>query len=431
MSILSDLSELVNARVISRETAMEISNYYKNRQESSPTGKNRQLLMFGILGAVLVGIGLLFIIANQWDDLSRGVKTTCAFLLLVIPQLLGLYALYKKADKPVWRESTALLLFFAVGANISLVSQIYQINGEASSFLLTWLLLTIPLVYLMDASAVSIACLIGVLSYRLAVDSEGTVEWGEQISLALFLVLMPRYISLFKKAPDNQLTILHHWAIPFVLTAGLAVLSHDHKELLIPLYFMLFGIFIFIGELPFFRHRPQEHCGFRVFGYAGSIIVLFVLSFKSIWEKLPKHHYELGSLPGSSEFIALALFFITLSILFYRHLQNRTLKELRIFEIAWLLFLPVFILGYFTIFPVYLVNLSILIMGVIMIRDGSKKNNLGTMNGGMILITMLLVCRSFDIDLTSLFKGILFVVVGCGFFIANWWMLKKRREHEA
>jgi hypothetical protein len=77
------------------------------------------------------------------------------------------------------------------------------------------------------------------------------------------------------------------------------------------------------------------------------------------------------------------------------------------------------------------VNLSILIMGAILIRDGSKKNNLGTMNGGMILITMLLVCRSFDIDLTSLIKGILFVAVGTGFFIANWWMLKKRKEHEA
>lgn len=431
MSFLSDLTELVNAKVISHDTAVEISNYYKKKQEYLPSGKNKQLLLFGILGALLVGIGLLFIIANQWDHLSQSVKTTCAFLLLIVPQLLSFYALYKKPDKLVWRESTALLLLFAVGANISLVSQIYHINGEASSFLLTWLLLTIPLIYVMDTSAVSIACLVGVLSYRLAADSEGTVEWAEQISWLLFLLLTPYYIRLFKKTPDSPLTILHHWAVPFVLTAGLATLSHNHNELLIPLFFMLFGIFIFIGELSFFRNRPPEQSGYRVFGYVGSIITLFVMSFRSNWEKLPTHHYEYGSLLQSPEFIAIALFLLVLSIFLYRQIRSRNLAEIKIFETAWLLFLLIFTMGYFTIFSVYLVNLAILMMGVFLIREGSKKNNLGTMNTGMILITMLLVCRSFDIDLTALFKGILFVVAGCGFFIANWWMLKKRKEHEA
>ena len=173
MSLLQDLTELEKAGVITRENANQIVDYYKKKEGASPTA-NKQLFVFGVLGALLVGIGLMFIIANQWDSLSRNVKTTCAFLLLIVPHLLCLFALVKKADKIVWLESTALLLFFAVGANISLVGQIFHINGDASTFLLTWMLLTVPLVFIMRSSAVSLAYFIGLLFYSFAVRTDAT-----------------------------------------------------------------------------------------------------------------------------------------------------------------------------------------------------------------------------------------------------------------
>ena len=85
MSLLKDLPELVSANIINGETAQRITEYYKRKQASSP---NRQLLIFGILGALLVGTGLMFIVANQWEELPLAVQTTCTFLLLLIPQTL-------------------------------------------------------------------------------------------------------------------------------------------------------------------------------------------------------------------------------------------------------------------------------------------------------------------------------------------------------
>ena len=232
----------------------QITEFYKRKQVTSP---NRQLLVFGILGALLVGIGVMFIVANQWDELPKTVKTVCAFLILIVPQLLCGYVLLKKQEKIVWRESTALLLFFAVGASISLISQIYNINGETSSFILIWMILTVPLIYLLKSSAVSLAYFFAIMLYSFSARYDSTIPSGEYIYWLLFVLPLPRYFQLFNKSPENPLFILHHWMIPYVLTQTLGNLAHESKMLMHPAFISMFGIFYFIGNSTFFRNRPS------------------------------------------------------------------------------------------------------------------------------------------------------------------------------
>ena len=54
MSMQKDLPELVSANIISSDTAQQITEFYKREQVTSP---NRQLLIFGMLGALLLGFG--------------------------------------------------------------------------------------------------------------------------------------------------------------------------------------------------------------------------------------------------------------------------------------------------------------------------------------------------------------------------------------
>lgn len=427
MSILYDLHELVGANVITSETATQISDYYKRKQGSPQGEKSRQLLLFGILGALLVGIGLLFIVANQWEELPRSVKTACAFLLLIVPQLLCVYALYKKPDKIVWLESTALILFFAVCANISLVSQIYHINGDASSFIFTWMLLTVPLVYIMNSSTVSIGYFIGILSYSFAVRFDGNALLSDHLTWLLFLVPIPHYFRLIRSASDSPLTKLLHWVIPGVLTLNLGTVVTNFGELMPPVYFTLFGIFYFLGKGNYFRNRTPEQNGYLIIGTLGSIITLIVMSFKSSWEKVSSLPHPFETLSTAPEFIAFILLFALASGILYHEIRSRGLADLRIMEVAWVLFLLIFAMGFITTASVFLINLAVFLTGVMMIREGAGKNNLSTLNSGMIVITILLICRSFDIDLTYVVKGFLFVGVGIGFFIANWWMLKKTK----
>ena len=146
MSILKDLQNLVEADIITEDIADDIRKFYQNK--SSPPS-NRLFIVFGILGAILVGLGIILIIAHNWNELSRFTKTCFAFLPLLIGQILCGYTLLKKRDSIAWREGSSVFLFFSVGASISLVSQIYNIPGDLSSFLLTWMLVCLPIVYIM------------------------------------------------------------------------------------------------------------------------------------------------------------------------------------------------------------------------------------------------------------------------------------------
>ena len=71
------------------------------------------IIVFGVLGAILVGLGMVLIIAHNWDDLSRMTKTGLAFLPLLLGQGLCGYVLLRKQDSVAWRESATAFLFFA------------------------------------------------------------------------------------------------------------------------------------------------------------------------------------------------------------------------------------------------------------------------------------------------------------------------------
>ena len=76
MNILKELTELTKENVITQETAERIRDYYENKSSSST---NRLFIIFGILGAILVGLGVILVIAHNWDELTRGTKTFFAF----------------------------------------------------------------------------------------------------------------------------------------------------------------------------------------------------------------------------------------------------------------------------------------------------------------------------------------------------------------
>ena len=63
-NILQELPELVQAKVITEETAQNITAYYDRKPSAS---SNRLFIVFGILGALLVGMGIILIIAHNFQ----------------------------------------------------------------------------------------------------------------------------------------------------------------------------------------------------------------------------------------------------------------------------------------------------------------------------------------------------------------------------
>jgi hypothetical protein len=75
-----------------------------------------------------------------------------------------------------------------------------------------------------------------------------------------------------------------------------------------------------------------------------------------------------------------------------------------------------------------LTNLLILVLAVYTIRDGAQRNHLGILNYGLLIITALICCRFFDTDFSFVVRGLLFIGVGVGFFVTNYYTIQKRKK---
>ena len=427
MNILKDIPELLRTDVISQETADRIRDYYRNKGSSST---NRLFIVFGILGAILVGLGIILIIAHNWDELSRGTKTFCAFLPLLAGQVLCGYTLMKRQDSIAWRESGTAFLFFAVGASIVLVSQIYNIPGGIGTLLLTWMLLCLPLIYLMNSSITSLLYIGGITYYATHLGYWSYPSTDAYLYWLLLLGVLPHYYNLYKKKPESNFMIFHNWIIPLSIVITLGTVAKRTDELMFIAYISLFGFFYLAGNLDFFNQQRPRSNGYKILGSLGTISLLLTLSFDWFWEDLRREDFRFDEVIAAPEFFASTITSLLAGGLLYLQLKSKPLSEIKPLAPVFILFIVTFILGLFSPIAVVLINLFVFAIGVLTIRNGAKQDHLGILNFGLLIITALVVCRFFDSDMSFVIRGLLFVTVGAGFFATNYWILKKRKKNE-
>ena len=156
--MLGELPTLLENGVIDGATAERLRRHYETGAGKS---RNWALTVFGILGGTLVGLGIILLLAHNWADLSRAARTALAFAPLVAAQLLALWVFRAGKESAAWREGLGLFWTLAVGAAIALVAQTYHIPGDAGRFALTWMLLALPIVYLLNATGPALVYLAG------------------------------------------------------------------------------------------------------------------------------------------------------------------------------------------------------------------------------------------------------------------------------
>lgn len=426
MKILNELPELVKSGVISPETAESISDYYRAEKKQS---SSRLFIVFGVLGAALVGLGIILIMAHNWDQLSRGTKTFFAFLPLIAGQILCGTVLIKKQDSVAWRESTSAFLFLATGACIALVSQIYNIPGNLSPFLLTWMLLCLPLIYLMKSSIVSLLYISGITYFVCESGYWSSSFSNHNLYWLMLTAAAPWYYQLLIKRPESNFTNFHHWFISISIIISLGTLAGEAGELLFIGYFSLFGLIYMAGTNQIYTQQKSQIRAFNILGALGTLTLLIILSFNWFWNDLRSQEYIWSELLKAPEFYAAFILTSLATVFLYFQQKTRSVHDIKPLSVIYLIFIPVFIIGAFSPFAILLINLIIFVIGILTIREGSVQNSLGTLNFGMIIIAALIISRFIDTNISFIVRGLLFVGVGAGFIAANYWLLKKRGKN--
>lgn len=244
----------------------------------------------------------------------------------------------------------------------------------------------------------------------------------------LLALLLPHYYLLFKSKPDSNFLVILNWLLPLSLTICLGTLAKSSEELMFIAYFSLFGFFYLTGNSSVFANKLIRNNAYLVIGSAGTIIMLLMLSFDWFWNDLAKA--EINLLNSSEFYIAMSVSFAALVLAAWQ-IKNRQWKEFQLMNLVFILFIFIYIIGiYSTLASVVMINLLIFILGLTIIKKGADRNHLGILNYGLTIITALVICRFFDTDISFVIRGLLFVMIGGGFFIANYMMLQKRRTNE-
>jgi uncharacterized membrane protein len=370
--ILNDLDELTAAGVINAEDSERIRAFYRSKRDEAP---NRLVLIFAVLGALLTGLGIVLIIAHNWDTFPRGIKIFFALLPLAIGQVLCAFALAKHRQNRIWNEASAVFLFFAVASSISIVSQVYNIPGSLSGFLFAWMLVSIPIVYIMRSSMTSLLIICGITTYACSLsyfDYPNEIAWHYWW---MFGSLVPHYMMSAKNGQSGFVT-LHRWFFSVSLVITLNMFNQSGNWIMLAGYVSLFCFYIM---LPGFHRKAEEKTlgsPFFIVGSLGLAILLIATSFRFVWDEIAIQ----TDWVDQSLFVALFITALAAAMLF-AIVRKQGLTSINPNAFVFIVFILLMALG--TVEPSiaqWSVNLVILTMGVLTTRRGVEQNSIFILN---------------------------------------------------
>jgi uncharacterized membrane protein len=140
------LARWVSAGIISAEqaeriAAFELAALHDGTSRPAPA-EPRPMFLYAIagLGALAIALGLISIVAANWDDIGPATKIG---LDLALVATIGFGVWHWDRRGIGWARETAIVILYGlVLASIALIGQVYQLGGEAHEALLAWSILT-------------------------------------------------------------------------------------------------------------------------------------------------------------------------------------------------------------------------------------------------------------------------------------------------
>ena len=420
--LYQQLPELVAQGVISAECAARLKEHYGAVRETA--GTKTLLLVFGVLGVLLLGLGIILLIAHNWEQLSRVQRLGLAVGLLIAAQACAGCVLWFKSDSRVWRESAATLLMLTVGAVLALTGQTYHLIDDTDAFMLTWMLLSLPVVYVLDSATAAALYVSGITAW-----SSNQYGLDRQLVWVLFALLLPYYRQVLLNYRQANATVILSWVMLgcFYLIFGIACM--DYLQQLWPLaYSALFAATYLLGVW-LNNQQLSRRLPFAAAGWAGTLGLAFLLTFNDIWRHLAADWHEVQPL-----YYVLAAVLVLLTGGNWLLYKQKKQINLGIALLPCSTAIAYVLLRYDAggLAAAALLNGYLLGLSIWMIVIGVRRQQLGSVNLGMLMIVALIVARFFDFEISFVARGIVFVLAGLGFLAANLilWRRKARWQHE-
>ncbi|MDB6058398.1 MAG: hypothetical protein JWO95_2242 [Verrucomicrobiales bacterium] len=183
----AELQKLVEAGIISDEQREKIAEFFG-------LDKRRHTFLSIILGigGVLALVGIILLIAANWDAIPRLIKIASAALIMATAHAIGWRFRGTRQTQPNLGEA-----FHFIGAgmflsNIALIGQAYNLSSRTPNAILFWLIGILPLAWLLRAKSIHALSIVGLvvwLGTEINCD-DGWLHFAhEQTQLAIYAAL--------------------------------------------------------------------------------------------------------------------------------------------------------------------------------------------------------------------------------------------------
>lgn len=417
--LYEELPELVLKGILTQEVADKLRQHYG--EVKSVSKKTIMLIMLGTIGALLIGLGIILLLAHNWEQLSRLMRAILSLTPLIIGQGLALWVLWRRPRSSAFKEGTATFLSLMVGASIALISQTYNIPGDTGTFILTWMLLIAPVIYLMQASLPAAIYLIGITAWS------GSY-WDNPAKAVLFwplaAITIPHFVwALRQEIYALRTTILSLVMVICVSFATSFSLGKTWSGSWVIIFPSIYSILYFLGWLEVSTITTNWQRPLRLVGAIGLFVLALQFTFRYAWQYLNDYSYGVGKDISSisilpDHIITLAII-ATAMLLFYDNVKRKNMM-ISLFGAVPLLAIAAYLVREQSIvLPLMIFNIYLFVLSVSRIIVGIRSNNLGVINTGMLMLAILIIARFFDSDISFVIKGLVFIAVGIGFLVTN------------
>ena len=364
--------------IISSEVAVTLAGRYGDSEEDGrPFALNRLSAAIVIFGAILVGLGIIAVLAANWDAISDTAKIGVMVLATTTAYVAGWLLAYR-FESP--RTGIAVILLGAIiyGASIHLIAQAFNVEVNHPLLMPAWFLGVVPIAYVTRSVAILVLSMILLL-----------------VSLGFRMQVW--FVEEFANADDG--------AVLMVVVAA----------------YVMFGAVLFaLGRVHarwgYYQNFTRY---FDVFGIGTATVGTYALSFASAWRTIDRVELR-DFMPESwiTFVVAVVVMALALAVAYQRSgsgandsvrwiwIASGTLVMCGIAIATWIALLAD--ASWFWI-PI---NLIILISIIAMLTAGFRFNRAYLVNTAFILFGVTVMTRYFEFGFGLFDQGLAFIVTG-------------------
>ena len=423
--LFRELDRWTSGAIVTPEQAARIRALYPSEEPGAPWG----LIAFSGIGAVVVGLGVILLLAYNWEDIPRLGKLALILGATAATHTGGTIL----RERPGWpgqfAEVFSVLGTMFFGAGIWLVAQIYHIDEHYPNGYLFWGLGALAMAWALRSVPQGLIA-VATLSIWGGSEVVGFARGAEFVFVMLAAGILP--LAWHKRSIVLLGAVLAGLYLMLIMHAGHRGGASTGFLAAISLSVLLVGASKCVpsrGDL-----APLGGT-LRFFGTAAFVICLYILTFENAADDLLARRSPADEIPWQAASYRWTPGIAALAIWVWiaRDLLGGRREAARLDE--WLM--PVILLfshafaaagaRHFDLLAVAVFNLAAFLLAALWMVQGCREGRLGRTVVGSLLLAAVVLARFFDLFESLAVRGLIFVVLGAVLLAEGFYYRKLRR----